>query len=111
MALRWDFKEKAGTITEKNGDVRNWYEGNALMIVLNEWEEKGSEFYSLYWSFFDKEHGKNCLGISKGHDNIFADQPIIELTINRRYCHYWKDIITMFTKAFPEIKIVLYDEV
>ena len=41
MAIRWDFNHKGGTVTQEHGGTHNWYEGNGLMIVLNEWEEKG----------------------------------------------------------------------
>ena len=105
MALRWDFNHKGGTIKQERGGIHNWYEGNGLMIALNEWKEGESELYSMYFFFADKDHAKNCLGLSKGHSNIFEDDPITEITISRSECYQWKVIIDLFTKAFPEITI------
>lgn len=110
MALRWDFKYKGGTVTQEHGGTHNWYEGNGLMIVLNEWEENGKEYYSMYWFFVDKDHMKNSLGMNKKQgytDNIFADDPITEIVISRENCYRWKDLVTILPKAFPDIKITL----
>ena len=110
MALRWDFKHKAGTVTQEKTGTRNWYEGNGLMIVLNEWTEEGKEFYSMYWFFADKEHMKNCLGLNKKQgysDNMFEDDPITEITISRENCYQWKDLVTILPKVFPDIKITI----
>lgn len=111
MALRWDFKAKAGTVTQINGEKEitlNWYEGNALMIVTNEWkEDNGEEMYSMAWFFIGDDHAKNCLGLSKGHENMFADSPITKLTIYRDHCRQWLNIVKYFTKAFPDIEITI----
>lgn len=112
MALNWDFKRKAGTVTQNIGkeDITlNWYEGNALMIVTNEWKEEktGEELYSMAWFFIGDDHAKNCLGLSKGHTNMFEDHPITKLTIYRDHCRQWLNIVKYFTKAFPDIEITI----
>ena len=112
MALRWDFNQKAGTVTEIRGQHEvtfNFYEGNALMIVLHEYEEDGEGYYDLQWFFCDEEHAKNCLGLVKGKDNMFGEGNINRLTIYRDNCRQWKKLIDLFTKAFPKIKIELLD--
>ena len=115
MALHWQFSEQAGTVTMKNGEQElsfNWYEGNALMIVLNEWEEKGERYWSMNWFFADEAHAKNCLGLSKGHENIFSDcnNGITKLTIYRNHCRQWKKLVDLFTKAFPDIIITIRNQ-
>ena len=109
MALRWQWNEKGGEVTFKNGDVYPWYEGNGLMIVLNEWQENEETYWSMFWFFADKEHAKNMLGLSKGHENCFSDNPITEITINRKWSYQWKDLVTLLTKAFPDIRITLHN--
>ena len=107
--LRWDFKERCGNVVDHNGDVRNWYEGNALMIVLSEWtEDEGKEYYSLHEFFIDKDHMKNCFGLAKGYANIYKCEEWQELTIDMKYCHNWKTIIELVTKVMPNCKITLY---
>lgn len=111
MALTWEWKKLSGTITENNygKDVTfNFYEGNALMIVMNEYKnEEGKEMYSLHWFFCDEAHAKNCLGLVKGKDNMFEPGQVKSLTIYRDNCRQWEKIVKLFTKAFPEIEITI----
>ena len=115
MALRWDWKAKAGQVTiidrEKKEHTANWWEGNGLMIVLNEWDENGETYWSMGWFFVDEEHAKNCLGLTKDHTNMWTDEGscISELTINRKYCYKWEKLVKIMIKAFPDIKISLYN--
>ncbi len=112
MALNWSFKEKSGTVTEIRGGEEvtfNFYEGNALMIVLHEYEKDGEGYYDLQWFFIGEDHAKNCLGLSKGHDNMFGQDGISRLTIYREHCRQWKKLIDLFTRAFPKIAIELID--
>lgn len=108
MALRWDFKCKAGTVTQVgNGheSTVSFYEGNSLMIVLHEYEKGGQNYYDLLWFFLDEAHAKNCLGLSKGHYNMFGEYGITRLTIYRDHCRQWLTLVKLFTKAFPHIAI------
>lgn len=114
MGLHWQFSEKGGTITveDNNGKsyTANWYEGNALMIVLNEYEEDGKEWWTMGWFFADIDHAKNCLGLNKGYTNMWTDngEKFKEVTINRKNCRQWKKLVDILVKAFPEIEIKLF---
>lgn len=108
MALRWDFKAPGGTVTLQNGDVINWYQGNCMMIALDEFKaDDGEEHYSLAWFFADSEHAKNCLGLTKDHENIFKDNPFVEITVNRQYCYEWDRMVRILVKAFPDLVVIL----
>ena len=107
MALHWQWEEKCGTVCMADGKRFPWYEGNGLMIVLNEWDENGETYWSMNWFFADKEHAKNCLGLTKGYKNIFADNPITEVTIKPKYCRNWKALADMLLKAFPDITLAI----
>lgn len=100
--LLWSWNEKCGEMKMCEHSV-NLYEGNALMIMI----EEGSEKYQV-WSFFaDKEHAKNCLGLNKGHENIYADCPWKKLTLYRSKSRNWKVFMELAAKAFPDIEIHL----
>lgn len=108
MALRWDFNEPGGTITFKNGDVYSWYEGNCLVICLNEFtDEDGIGHYSLQFFFADLEHMKNCCGLTKGHENIFSDNPITEMVINKSNVYQWVKLVNWMSKAFPDMTFII----
>lgn len=105
--LVWSWNEKCGEL--KYGEyTSNLYEGNALMIMISEWtNDDGVDQYQVSGFFGDKEHAKNCLGLSKGHENIYADCPWKKLTIYRSKSRNWKTFVEMATKAFPEIEVHL----
>ena len=108
MALQWSVKEKAGTVTENREGSEitlPFYEGNALMIVTHEYEKDGQQLYDMQWFFMDEYHAKNCLGLAKGHDNMFGAGGIVSLTIYREHCRQWQKLVTLFTKAFPKIAV------
>ncbi len=112
MALHWDFKCKAGTVTQVQDGrefTHNFYQGNALMIVTHEYEKDGEQWYDMMWFFVGEDHAKNCLGLSKGYDNMFGPDGITRLTIYRDHCSEWLRIVKLFTKAFPHIAIDLRD--
>ncbi len=73
MSLNWSFDHPAGlwTITPdiKPSYTLHLYCGNAYLIVLNETETE----YNLVTFWVDKEHMRNCLGLTKGYDNIYQD--------------------------------------
>ena len=116
MALTWDWKEKSGTVTQVYGGkeyTSNFYEGNALMIVTNEFEENGEERYTVIWFFTGKDHAERCLGLQKCDDgtqtNMFErDGAVTRLVIYKEHCRKWQTIVDLFTKVFPEIVIELY---
>lgn len=105
--LVWKWDEKCGELKYGNYTV-NLYEGNALMIMISEWtNEEGTEQYQLSGFFCDKEHAKNCFGLSKGHDNIYDDCPFEKLTLYRSKSRNWKTFIDLVMKAFPDVEVHL----
>lgn len=114
MALRWDFRCKAGTLTQVQDGHEftiSFYEGNAFMIATYEFEENGVEKYDLMWFFVGEDHARRCLGIDKCDDgkkkNIYADQPFTSITLYRDNSRYWKKIADYFIKAFPDITVTI----
>lgn len=113
--LSYDCKNVSGTVTMNENGTENtfkWYQGNALMIVVREYEKDGETYHDLMWFFIGKDHARNCLGlaktgVAKGHSNMFGENGITKLTINRKYASEWKTIVDLFTKAFPEIEITI----
>lgn len=109
--LIWDFKEQVGTLTinQKRGGEDHWftlylYKGNALMIILSEWDESPSKhMYNLFAFIADRDHLKN---LSKDAD-FFREWRSI--TINRKY--YKKAelnaLINTIGDCNPECTIIL----
>lgn len=107
MALTWKYSERAGHITFKDGTVYPWYEGNALMICNRE-ERTETEINAwLVFFFANEDHAKNCLGLTRGNENIFSDNPMVCVTIHPQYCRQWAKVCKLLLKAFPDIKILL----
>ena len=109
MSLNWKWSRKSGTITEIIGGAEqtySWYEGNALMIVLDEFtDEHGTERYSLHWFLCDEVHAKRCFGLVKGYEGMSLKPT--KLTIYRENCWQWEKIVKLFAKAFPDIEITV----
>ena len=118
MALRWDFKERCGeAVFMQDGKeyTTYLYQGNALLIFLNEWTtEEGENMYSLYSFFADKEHMKNCLGLNKKYstENMFDDErcKLKKIKLNKKHTRYIKDIVDILIKAFDKIEIEIYKD-
>lgn len=117
MALNWNWNEKIGelTITETlNKECReftyNLYEGNAFLILIREWDEDGEKMYSMNSFFLDKTHAKNCLGLTKGYNNILDRRysTVTKIRINKTVSKNWKDIVMLFAQAFDNIDIQIY---
>jgi len=122
MALNWNWNRKCGemiTVDPLTGKefTQNLYQGNALLIMISEWhdEDRDSDMYNL-WSFWcDKEHMRNCLGLSKGKtadDNIYAGR-IKSVSLNKAMFHSTKDIkdiVDALIAAFDDIVIRVYSE-
>lgn len=62
MALKWQWNECIGELEIENQQVPiKVYQGNALLIFLNEWKnEEGQNVWTMYNFFADKHHFKNC---------------------------------------------------
>ena len=100
--LRWDFDRKCGELDILAKGVKpytlNLYQGNAYLIMVHEYEENGKKYYELYSFFADKDHMNNCLGITKGHDNIFGNE-LKAIRLNTENTHLW-EIAKAFGKAY-----------
>lgn len=121
MSVNWSWDGKCGeiTVSQRVDDRKGWeeykvsvYNGNCLAVFLYEFIEDGEEKYN-FWSFFsDKDHAKNCLGLSKGANNIFDTpyQRITKIRLNKKKCRYFKDLVALFAQAFDNISIEVYTE-
>ena len=120
MALYWDWKKKCGeavfaSSTGKTTTV-NLYEGNALLIMVQEFREEGKDFDLLVTFWVDKNHMENCLGLNKkgGYgDNIYdgsTGDRLVEISINKKKCRNWKYIIAALARAFDHITINICSE-
>lgn len=116
MSLNWRWSEKIGTIDIFNYDKTitcNLYQGNAFLIMLYEYKEEGKDMYNMHNFLIDKEHAKNCFGLSKGYTkNIFnqEDYRIEKIRINKAKYRYTKDLVDILIKAFDSITIELFTE-
>lgn len=125
MALQWNWDEKIGEATlvtkDKAGTEQeaalSLYKGNAFLIFLYEYKgEDGTDMYSL-WSFWaDKEHAKNCLGLNKkqGYTENMYERPYSRLTrfrLNKGKNIYVKELVPLLAQAFDNITIeIVTDE-
>lgn len=95
MALRWDWNSKIGELDiEQNvlGKFTNKftlsiYQGNALMIILQEWDDN----YQMYQFFADKTHFKNCAKDTEWN-----------------YCEEWKEL-RLWKKPSADLWVVIED--
>lgn len=121
--LNWNWNEKVGEATfcfkDRDGNVKdysvNLYQGNAFLIMINEYEEDGNEKYEMVGFFLDKFHMKNCLGLNKkgGYtDNIYKTnwKWISKVRINTKKYKHTKDLVTALAEAFDTLEIELYSE-
>lgn len=108
MAYEWNWNRKSGEFTF-NGYTYNFYKGNGFMIIIDEFtnKETGTEQYYVAYTFLDKEHAKECLGLRKGHYDMFEGH-VEKIKIFMDTCPNWKDIVELFTKTQPEIMIEIY---
>ena len=106
MAVRWEWKQKVGTLTYNDHTV-NLYEGNAFLIGIREFKnDDGEEVYNVEWFFADKQHAKRCLGLEKGSYDMFEGL-VEKITLYMDKCTNWKDIITLFSKTQKNIVITI----
>lgn len=113
MSLNWEWSDKMGECiydssrqSAEHPFVCNLYRGNAQIIAVNEFPD-GT--YSLAWFSADKQHLRNMLGLTKGHQNVFKDFEITKMRLNTRYKEV-ATIVSDFAKAKLPITIELYYE-
>ena len=119
MALRWNFNERCGelvTVTKIGEEERTvehpLYVGNAYLIALNEWDEGDRHMYSLYTFWCDEQHMKNCLGLAKGKENIYADDSDrwVKIRLSKTKCRHYRKIAAALKKAFKGLTIEVYED-
>ena len=82
MSLNWQWSDKMGEVLYEDGHTDNLYQGNALMIAVNEQDGK----YMLTWFASDKAHLRNLIGLSKtDKTNYLSHWGVKTLRLNTRY--------------------------
>lgn len=131
MSLRWDWSDKVGTL-EAVVDVRdgdgwtqkehtfNLYQGNALLIAIDEFTEDGKDMYNLYTFFCDEIHLKNMIGMNKKQgytENVLAGWGWKKIRINTKKYKAEKGfrpevgkLADLLLKGLPDLTIELYAE-
>ena len=123
MALHWQWDEKVGemTVDELHHDDPprtihlSLYRGNAFLIMLHEFKnEKGEDVWTM-WNFFaDKQHMRNCLGLTKGDDDgNLLDTPYVKLRKikidKKKYgMSYTKELVRALVEAMPHVEIEVF---
>lgn len=113
MALNWDWNKKVGeAVFDCDGRKErvNLYEGNALLIFI--WEDDESSKYQMKLFLMNKDHAKNCFGISKDYKDNILDTPNGRLTEIKFYTdksRYYPIVIDCIAKAkwTQDVKIIL----
>jgi hypothetical protein len=124
MSLNWNWDKKIGELTWKYrlSKDEEWkrtqidlYEGNAFLIMINEYKEDGKEMYTL-WSFWaDETHAKRMLGLDKKWKDTYGKNTYVEtngtitrIRINKAKSRNWQKIVKLMSEAFDDIQIELY---
>lgn len=114
MALTWNWTDKVGTATykfnfrgEQGEHQLSLYNGNALLIMLHEYEQDGNSMYDMFGFFVDKDHCKRCLGLVKDSKNIWETEQgtITEITLSKSKCKNFDYLVKAFAHAFKSIQI------
>ena len=107
MALNWKWNDKVGemNIIDFTGEERavSLYEGNAYIIMLNQWKENDEEYWSMYGFWNDEKDMKICLE-QKGTDTIIGfsfDKKKLKKTKLRK-------MVSTIVDTFDEITIKIY---
>lgn len=119
MALTWEWNKKVGeavfdaeSVLDPKKEIKvNLYEGNAYLIFIYEYVDKDTKenMYTLAGFFADKAHMNNCLGLTKGHENIYARNGRLKrISFNKAKSKNYKEIISALVKAFDDIEIKIY---
>lgn len=120
MSLNWNWSDKVGTLEAvvdayegenlvKKPHTFTLYQGNALLIVLDEKEEE----YTLYSFFADEAHAKNMMGMNKKQgytDNIIARWGWKKIRINTKKYTKTEKLVGLLLKGLPDLTIELYAE-
>ena len=120
MALQWKWEDKIGELEYeftdedtnewKKGDNVSLYEGNALLIALQE-DETESKLYT-FWG--DELHAKNMLGLNKRqrftkNEYETDSYKVTKIRLNKN-CRNFDKIISLLIKGFKNLTIEFYTE-
>lgn len=119
MAVTWQWSEKLGSMnfTQKHNEevfnyTLNLYGSNCLAAIIYDFkdEETGKDMYQFNSFWNDAQHLKNCLGLTKGYNDLYGYEDN-KLELIRLNTYYEKDALTiakLFSKA--GYKVELYYE-
>ena len=114
----WD-KHSGKIVVEQNGkewEMNLYAYGtcNCFLCTVYEYEdpEDKSTREQLQWFFMDEEHGKIMLGLKKASDGSKENHmdPVRKLTLYKKNCTDWQNIMILFARAFDGINIEIRSE-
>lgn len=103
MSLNWNFNHRAGVIFLPSGQMLTCYQGNAYLIMLNE----TPDHYTLVSFWADAEHMRNCLGLSRGFNNIYGDWSGAKWVFYKDNCKNASKIAEALVRAFDAVEVQL----
>lgn len=76
MSVSWLWKDKMGSVqwTEHGATCTvDIYDGNCLCVFIHRYICGDRKMYDFYGFINNLDHLKNCIGITKGQDNMYRD--------------------------------------
>lgn len=80
--------------------------------MIYECEEDGKDMWSMHNFLIDKNHAKNCFGLSKGYtknlfniDEYFDKYQLRKIEVDGDKYSYTKELVDMLLEAFDNIEI------
>ena len=114
MGLYWQWSNKCGEAVVKRGDAEitlNLYEGNAFLIFIYEFNEGGSDVYTVDGFWHDERHMKACLGLDKkGGNTRNMHDDLKKIRLNKSKCRNYKKIVAALVQALNDITIEIYTD-
>ena len=121
MSLNWRWDGKIGeaeyvyeTADGTKTGTYTLYEGNAFLIFLIEYEEKGKNMWTMGDFWADEANAKIYLGLDKKYTETYGENQyegrITKFRINKAKSRNWKKIVKLLIEAFDNIDIDLYTE-
>ena len=88
------------------------YQGNAYLVFIAKWKDGEKDMRSLWLFFNDREHMKNCLGLTKQNagDNILntPECRLVSISLDKNRNAYVKQITAALIQAFDNLEIKIY---
>lgn len=115
MALHWEWNKKVGECEVQQffeNSVKRYrlsfYEGNALLIMLREFHnDSGQDCWEMFSFWADEAHAKNCLGISKGCENMYETEymKLNNFVFYRKGFRQFNTVVKLISKSFKNVNI------